>query len=98
MIAGITKRWSGLAIRSSGIVNRLAASRSTPAFGGGRDMAKKLDLKEAPEDVWPICPRCKKELQFIWVKSKGLGFVERKQFLLCPHCRCFLGFGNINFM
>ena len=33
MIAGITKRWSGLAIRSSGIVNRLAASRSTPALG-----------------------------------------------------------------
>jgi hypothetical protein len=28
----ITRRWSGLAIRSSGVVNRLVASRSTPAF------------------------------------------------------------------
>ena len=28
----ITRRWSGLAIRSSGVVNRLAASRSTPAL------------------------------------------------------------------
>lgn len=60
-------------------------------------MPKKLDIQEAPDDVWPICPHCKKELEFIWVKSKGIGFIERKQFLLCPHCRSFLGFGNINY-
>ncbi|MBI2423743.1 MAG: hypothetical protein HYV27_13010 [Candidatus Hydrogenedentes bacterium] len=59
-------------------------------------MSKKLDLVKAPEGVKPICPHCQTELDFIWVKSKGLGFVERKQFLLCPHCRAFLGFGNIN--
>lgn len=58
---------------------------------------KKLDLVEAPEDVWPICPHCRKELNEVWCKSKGLGFVEKKQFLLCPHCRCFLGFGNIKY-
>lgn len=60
-------------------------------------MAKKLDFEEAPADVWPICPHCKEALKVIWVKSKGLGIVERKQCLLCPHCRCFLGFGNINY-
>ena len=62
------------------------------------DVKEKLDLREAPENVFPICPHCKTELKFIWTKIKGLGFVERKQFLLCPHCRAFLGFGNINFI
>ena len=60
-------------------------------------MSKKLDIQEAPDDVWPVCPHCKNELKFIWVKSKGIGFIERKQFLLCPHCRSFLGFGNISY-
>ena len=58
---------------------------------------KKLDLIEAPEDVFPICPHCQEELHEIWVKTKGLGIIECKKFLLCPHCRSFLGFGNINF-
>lgn len=60
-------------------------------------MSQKLDLQEAPENIYPLCPHCKKELHHIWVKSKGWGFVEKKQFLMCPHCRAFLGFGNINF-
>jgi hypothetical protein len=60
-------------------------------------MQQKLDVIEAPEDMWPICPHCEEELRFIWVKSKGLGFLERKQFLFCPHCKAFLGFGNINY-
>jgi hypothetical protein len=60
-------------------------------------MTEKLDLQEAPDDVWPICPHCKAELRFVWVKTKGWGIVECKQFLLCPHCRSFLGFGNINY-
>lgn len=60
-------------------------------------MPKKLDVQEAPADIWPICPHCKSELKFIWVKSKGIGFIEKKQFLLCPHCRSFLGFGNISY-
>jgi hypothetical protein len=37
-------------------------------------MPKKLDIQEAPDEVWPFCPHCKKELNFIWVKSKGIGF------------------------
>jgi hypothetical protein len=57
---------------------------------------KKLDVVEAPDDVFPICPHCKAELEYIYVKTKGLGFIERRQFLMCPHCRAFLGFGNIN--
>ncbi len=45
-------------------------------------MKKRLDVTEAPDDVWPICPHCRQELRFIWVKTKGTGFIERKQFLL----------------
>lgn len=51
------------------------------SFGSGRRsrqfMRKKLDIQEAPDDVWPICPHCKKELKFIWVKSKGIEFYCR---------------------
>ncbi len=60
-------------------------------------MSPKLDLREAPEDVRARCPHCKHDLEFIWVKSKGLGIVERRQFLLCPHCRAFLGFGSLSY-
>jgi hypothetical protein len=60
-------------------------------------MSNKLDIIEAPENEWPISPHCKTELRHIWVKTKGLGFIERKQFLLCPHCKSFLGFGNMSF-
>jgi len=60
-------------------------------------MKEKLDITEGPADVWPICPHCRKELRFIWVKTQGTGFIERKQFLLCPHGRAFLGFGSINY-
>ena len=61
-------------------------------------MSPELDLKAAPADAFPLCPHCKEKLTLIWVKSKGFGFIEKKQFLMCPHCRAFLGFGNINFM
>ena len=60
-------------------------------------MSSKLDLEEAPSDVNPVCPHCQKELEFIWVKSKGLGFFQKKQFLLCPHCRAFLAYGSFNY-
>ena len=94
----LTKHWSRLAIASSGIDGLVGCERLNAVVRPMETlMAKKLDLVEAPANAWPICPHCKKELKFIWVKSKGLGFIERKQFLLCPHCRCFLGFGNINF-
>ena len=57
----------------------------------------KLDLVEAPKDEWPVCPYCKEELRQIWVKSKGLGFLQKKQFLLCPHCKSFLAYGSFNY-
>ncbi len=59
-------------------------------------MKKKLDTTEAPEGVWPICPHYRQELRFIWIKSKGLGFLGRRQFPLYPHGRAFLGFGDIH--
>lgn len=52
----------------------------------------KLHMTKAPDDVWPICPHCKEELRSIWFKSKALGIMR---YLLCPHCRAFLGFANI---
>lgn len=60
-------------------------------------MSDKLDLVEAPPDVWPICPHCKQELRYLHVKTKGMGFIERKQFVFCPHCRSFLAYGNMNY-
>lgn len=62
-----------------------------------RTASAKFDLVEAPVDVLPICPHCRAEMAEIWCKSKGIGFIEKKQFLMCPHCHCFLGFGNINY-
>jgi uncharacterized protein with PIN domain len=59
-------------------------------------MSQKLDLRPAPDDVWPICPHCKKEIRFLRAKTKGLGIFQRKQFLICPHCRSFLGYGSFN--
>lgn len=60
-------------------------------------MSEKLDLRPAPDDVWPLCPHCKNELRYIWVKSKGLGFLQKKQFLICPHCKSFLAYGSFNY-
>jgi hypothetical protein len=57
-------------------------------------MTEKLDVQVAPDDVWPICPHCREELRLLWMKRKGLGIIEQKQFVFCPHCRAFLGFGN----
>jgi uncharacterized protein with PIN domain len=57
-----------------------------------------LNLQKAPDDVLPLCPHCKKELTFLWVKEKGVGLIEKQKFLLCPHCRALLGYGSINFI
>ena len=60
-------------------------------------MSGKLDIREAPADLWPLCPHCKEELRYIWAKSKGMGFLQKKQFLICPHCRSFLSYGTFNY-
>jgi len=57
-------------------------------------MTKKLEITKR-EDVTPICPHCEKELDEVYVKTKGAGFVEGKNVLFfCPHCSKVLGFGQ----
>lgn len=55
-----------------------------------------VKLKEAPEKEIPKCPKCEKELNEIWIKTKGTGIVEQKQIIMCPHCNSFLGFGTMS--
>ncbi len=55
-----------------------------------------LKVEDAPDDVLPICPHCHKELETLWIKTKGLGIIEQKQIILCPHCRAFLGYGCVS--
>jgi len=50
-------------------------------------------IEEAPEGTIPNCPFCRKELDKIWIKKKGIGIMEQKQVLMCPHCRALLGYG-----
>ena len=46
-------------------------------------------------DLTPICPHCKKDLDEVYSKTKGSGFVEGKNVLyFCPHCMKSLGFGQ----
>ena len=55
----------------------------------------KIDIEEAPAEVFPKCPFCKEEIQKIWIKKRGLGAFgsAEKQFIICPHCRALLGYG-----
>lgn len=47
------------------------------------------------DDLTPICSHCDKELNEVYVKSKGIGFIEGKNVLyFCPHCSKVLGFGQ----
>lgn len=55
-----------------------------------------IEIKEAPKDVIPKCPKCEEELSEIWIKAKGIGIVEQKQIILCPKCESFLGFGTFS--
>jgi len=52
-----------------------------------------IDIKDAPADDIPKCPKCEKDLDEIWMKSKRTVFVSQQQILMCPHCKSFLGFG-----
>ncbi len=51
-----------------------------------------VNLEEAPQEVAPRCPSCKKDLDRIWVKTSGLGFYGQKEILICPHCQSLLGY------
>ncbi len=64
----------------------------------GRKKSKPtIHLQEAPEGVLPLCPHCKAALETLWIIRHGSGFLEQRQYIMCPHCRSFLGYGNINF-
>ena len=62
----------------------------------GRTEFEGMKIEEAPPDAIPKCPHCKEDLRKIWIKTKGLGFIEQKQIILCPHCRAFLGYGTFS--
>ncbi|MBN2315435.1 MAG: hypothetical protein JXM79_16010 [Sedimentisphaerales bacterium] len=55
-----------------------------------------VKIDNAPRDVVPKCPYCRKKLDTIWIKTKGIGIVEQKQLIICPHCESFLGFGTFS--
>ncbi len=55
-----------------------------------------VEIKDAPAKAVPKCPKCEKELDEIWMKIKGTGFVKKEQIIMCPHCKTFLGFGSFS--
>jgi len=47
------------------------------------------------DDLIPLCPHCERELPEVYIRTKGMGFVEGKNVLyFCPSCRKVLGFGQ----
>lgn len=46
-------------------------------------------------DLVPVCPFCEKELDQIFIKSKGFPiWVGKSMVCFCPHCRKVLGFAQ----
>ena len=51
------------------------------------------------EDISPVCPHCGQWLNEVYVKTRGLGFMEGKNVLyFCPFCSKVLGFGQSRMM
>ena len=51
------------------------------------------------EDLLPLCPFCNAQLGEVFVKTKGLGWLEGRNVLyFCPHCHKVLGFGQSRMM
>jgi len=47
------------------------------------------------EDLAPLCPHCEKELTEVYIRAKGVPFVQGTNVVyFCPHCRKVLGFGQ----
>jgi len=55
-----------------------------------------VKIKDAPKEEIPKYPKCETTLEEIWLKTKGIGFVEQKQIIMCPYCKSFLGFGTFS--
>jgi hypothetical protein len=45
---------------------------------------------ERKEDVAPVCPHCKTELNVLWFRQIR-GFLGRRYLYFCSHCRSCLG-------
>jgi hypothetical protein len=52
-----------------------------------------MKVEDAPERATPKCPHCEQRLDRIWIWKKGIGILEQKQVIMCPHCEAFLGYG-----
>lgn len=50
-------------------------------------------VEDAPQRTIPKCPHCKKRLEKIWIKKRGVGLMEQKQIIMCPYCESLLGYG-----
>ena len=61
-------------------------SKKTTEFDG-------VMVEEAPEGTVPKCPYCNTLLDKVWIKKKGVGVLEQKQIIMCPHCKALLGYG-----
>ena len=47
------------------------------------------------DDLVPVCPHCDRELPEVYMRTKGVGFIEGKNVLyFCPSCHKVLGFGQ----
>lgn len=68
------------------------ASEKAQAGPAPGDREARVVLEHAPAGVVPICPQCRASLETIWTLVEGLGLWGQERILLCPHCRCFLGY------
>lgn len=51
------------------------------------------------DDLVPLCPHCEQELTEVYVRTKGIGYIEgRNVVFFCPHCSKVLGFGQSRMM
>lgn len=47
------------------------------------------------EDLSPICPHCGQELTEVYMRARGVPFIQGTNVVFfCPHCRKVLGFGH----
>ena len=52
-------------------------------------------LAEQKDDVLPICPHCKKELNKVWFREIKSDIMGSKRFIyFCPECRSSLGISH----
>lgn len=51
------------------------------------------------DDLVPLCPHCAKDLNEVYARSKGMGWIEGRDIVyFCPKCKKALGFGQSRMM